>query len=85
MHEIDARAGEHEAPHPFGMLEDKERSNPRAHRITHHVGALDAEMIEQTPRILGHLRRAVELRVVQLLALAVPAIVERDDPASSPG
>ena len=36
-------------------------------------------MVEQAARVLGHQRRAVERAVVELLALAVPAVVDGDD------
>ena len=73
------------AAHALGMRKREKRGDARAHRIAHHVGAGDAEMVEQAARVLGHRRRAVEARVVELLAVPMPAIVEGDDAAPGLG
>ena len=64
------------------MSQRQERGDARAHRIAHHVGAADAEMIEQRPHVLGHPVGVVVGRIVELGRLAVAAIVERDHPAA---
>src|SRR5262249_1782495 len=51
----------------------------RAHRIAHHIGAGDREVIEQPAGILHHRGRLVGLRLVELRALPMPAIVIGDD------
>src|SRR6476660_10606396 len=40
-------------------------------------------MIEQAPSVFGHDRGAITLRVVQLLALPMPPIVEGNDAAAA--
>jgi hypothetical protein len=62
------------------MLDCQERGDPRSHRITHHIGALDSQMIEQPACVLGHGRRLVARRIIKLLAFPMPPVVERDDP-----
>src|SRR3990170_8039108 len=63
------------------MVEDEKRGDARAHRIAHHVGVADAEVVEYAPRVLRHDRRAIKARVVELLALSMSAIVVGDDAA----
>src|SRR5262245_23807810 len=57
------------------MSKRKKSGDARPHRIAHNVGAADFEMVEQVRRILGHGRRAVTGRVIELLAQPMPAIV----------
>ena len=71
-----------QAAHPLRMSEREKHGDARAHRIAHHIGAVDAEMVEQAARILGHGRRAIAARIVELLASSMPAIVEGDDAAA---
>ena len=49
-----------------------------AHRVAVHVRALEAQMIHQRDHVLRH-ARAVRIRIVRLVALAVTAAVERED------
>ena len=65
----------------LGLGEREEARDPRAHRIAHHVGALDSQMREQVGRVLGHEIGAIVGGRVELFALPVAAIVERDDAA----
>ena len=62
------------------MVEREHGRDPRAHRIAHDVGAVDAEMIEQIRRVARHQLEAVVLGVVELGAVAVAAYVHGDDP-----
>ena len=78
-HHVAAEPGEDGAAHALGVLKRQERGDARAHRIAHHIGPGDAQMIEQAARVLGHQRRAVGRRIVELVALAMPAIVDGDD------
>ena len=43
--------------HALRMRERQERGDARAHRIAHHVGARDVEMIEQRAHVLRHAAR----------------------------
>ena len=60
------------------MRKGKERGDARTHRVAHHVGACDREVIEQSPGVLHHGRRLIGLRLVKLLALTVSAVVVGD-------
>ena len=64
------------------MPKGEKRRDASAHGIAHHVGAGDAEMIEQAAPILRHGRRAIKCRVIELLALPVTPIVVSDDAAA---
>ena len=77
-HHVDAEPTKDDAAHPLGMLEHEKCSDARPHRIAKHIGALDSEMIEKPQCILGHVLRAIDRRVVELLAHPMPAIVESD-------
>src|SRR4029077_15598627 len=55
--------------------------DPRAHRIAHHIGPRDAEMIEQPPPVLCHRRRTVRVGIVEFAAPSMPPIVISDHPA----
>ena len=46
------------------------------------MGAFDAQVVQERPRILGHQPRAVRCLLIELGALSVAAIVERDDPVA---
>ena len=61
----------------------QERGDPRAHRIAHNVGARQRQMIEERAHVLRHDRAVIGGRLIELGRLAVPAIVERDDAAST--
>ena len=51
---LHAEPAEHRRAHPFGMRQRQKCRDPRAHRITHDVGAREAEMIDQRAHIFGH-------------------------------
>ena len=76
-HHVEAEAAEHEAAHACRMRQGEKRGDARAHRVADDVRALEPEVVEQAARVLRHDRRAVVLEVVQLLALAVAAVVDR--------
>ena len=78
---MDAESAEDNAAHPLRMRQQKECGDPRAHGIAQHVRARDTKMIEQPPRVFGHDRRAIRLRIVEFPALTVAAIVVGDDAA----
>ena len=61
----------------------QDRGNPRAHRISHDIRPRDVEMIHQRNHILGHDQGGVELRLIKLIALSMPAIIERNDTKTS--
>ena len=60
----------------FGWASAKKGGDARAHRIAHHIGPRDAEMIEQPPPVLCHRRRAIRVGIVEFLALSMPPIVK---------
>ena len=82
-HHVDAEPGKNGAPHARRMVEHQERRDTRPHGVSHDVGPLDAEMIEQAPSVFGHDRRAIALRLVQLFALPMPPFVEGNDAAAA--
>ena len=47
--EVDAEPAEQERAHALGMVERQSGRDARAHRVAHHVGPVDAEMVEQAP------------------------------------
>ena len=55
--------------HARRMIEREERRDARAHRIAHHVGALDLEMIEQRAHVVRHVGAVIGGRIVQLARL----------------
>ncbi len=73
-----AEAAQDQPAHPRRMLPREEGGDPGAHGIAHHVGAVDGEMVEQIGRVRRHPVRRVSLRVVQLLARSVAAVVDQD-------
>jgi len=52
-----------------------------AHRIAHHVGALDPQARHEVRRVARHPIGTIVGGSVEFLALPVAAVVERDDPA----
>ena len=52
--QVDAEAAEDRARARAPGAPAPEGGDARAHRIAHHVGALDAEMIEQRAHVVGH-------------------------------
>ena len=85
MHQPVAETTEDQRAHEFGPAERQERGDARAHRIAHHVGALDPEAPEEIGRVAGHQVGAIVARGVELLARAVAAVVEGDDPPPGMG
>src|SRR6478736_3788026 len=77
-----AEAAHDQRAHALAVSKHEKRADPRPHRIAHHIGALDLQVVEQIARIIGHDRRVVILGVVQLFAASMAAIVERDDTAA---
>ena len=73
-------AAQNGRPHARRMGERQKGRDPRPHGIAHDVAALDAQMIEQRPRVLGQHGQGVAIGIVRLVALPVAAIVERDHP-----
>lgn len=53
-----------------------------AHRVADQVGGLDFQMIHERDDVVAHLSVLVRLLVMRLVALAVPAYVEREDAES---
>ena len=74
-----AEPAENRRAHQIGIGERESGGDPRAHRIAHHIGARDAEMGEQAPGILRHQRQRISGGIIELVALPVAAVVERDD------
>jgi hypothetical protein len=48
------------------MIHGEKRRDAGAHRITHNVGALDLEMIEQRAHIVCHNSAVIAGRIVEL-------------------
>ena len=82
--EVDPHAAPDGAAHPLADGAAPEGGDPRAHRIAHHRHALDAQMIEQPRRVVGHVVGEIELRIVELARFAVAAIVDGDRLRSRP-
>src|SRR5215210_5187831 len=82
--EMDAEPPEQDRAHAIRRGERHMGRDARPHGIAHHVGALDAEMIEEPAPVLGHAVGIVGHGVIELLALSMAAIVERDRPVSGP-
>src|ERR1700730_4174289 len=53
---------------------------PAAHRIAHHAGARDLQMVEQADSVGTHVRKSVQACVVRLVAMPVAACVVSDNP-----
>ncbi len=66
----------------FRVRQRQLSGDARAHRVAHHVRLLYVQVIEQPARVLGHDRGAIGGRIVELLAGAVTAVVERDHPVA---
>ena len=66
--------------HAARLGEREKARDPRAHRIAHHVGALDPQMRKQVGRVLRHQLGAVVGGQVEFFALPMAAVVEGDDP-----
>ena len=64
----------------MGLCERQECSDARAHRIAHHVGAANTEMVEQRPHVVGHQVGCVERRIVELGRRAMAAAIKREHP-----
>jgi len=82
-HQPIAKAAEDERTHEARFGKREEARDPRAHGIAHDVSALDAQMRKQVDRIPDHKIGAIVTRRVELFALPMTAIVERDDTAPS--
>ena len=80
-HHVDAEPADDKAAHTLRVGEREEGGDPRAHRIAHHIGPRDAEMIEQPPPVLCHRRRTVRVGIVEFVAPSMPPIVISDHPA----
>ena len=80
-----AEPAEHDTAHAIRMRQRQKRRDARAHRIAHHVGARDIEMIEQRPHVLGHHGAVIGGRIVELGRGAMAAIVERDHAPAGAG
>ena len=76
--EIATHAPEDGGRYPVRMVEAEPGGNAGTHRVTDDGAALDAQVVHQVQRVLGHVMGEVELRVVELAAGAVAAIVEGD-------
>ena len=63
-----------ERAHALRLGEREEARDPRPHRIAHHVGALDPQMLKQIGRVLGHQFGAIVGGRVELLALPMAAV-----------
>ena len=63
----------------------QEGGDARAHRVAHDVRAVDVQVRQKIGGVARHEIRAVVGRGIELLARAVPAIVERHDPPPGPG
>ena len=83
--EMIAQPAQHQRSHEFGALQREKARNPGAHRVAHHVGARNAQVIEQVAGVLGHAVRAIGVGIVELLAAPMAAIVERDHPSAGLG
>jgi hypothetical protein len=84
VHEADPEAAEEQRAHPAGIDHREVGRDPGAHRIAHHVRVGDPEVVEQPAHVPGHDGGIVILRAVELLALAVAAVVEGDDAIAGP-
>ena len=69
LHHADAEAADDRRAHALGMMHGEEGGDARAHGIAHHVGALDAEMIEQRAHVARHQRHLVGGGIVELARL----------------
>ncbi len=78
--EMDSEPAEDHGSHPSRLGNRHMGRNSGPHGIAHHVGFLDPEMIQKAAGILRHDIGIVVLRAIELLALAVTAIVEGDRP-----
>ncbi len=75
-----AKTAENRRPRALRMSFGEESGDAGAHRIAHDVRGRDLQIIKQRPRILGHLGHCIVGGIVKLLAAAVSAIIEGDDP-----
>ena len=85
IHEMITKTAEDQGPQAMGVRLGKKGGNPGAHRIAHHIGGLDLEMIEKRAGVFRHLLHGIVGRIVQFFAASVPSIVVCDDPAPCPG
>src|SRR5215831_2992626 len=79
---MNADPAEDRSTHPRRMRNGQNGRDPATERITHDVGALYLEMIEQCPHVLRHEAAVIGGRIVELGRRAMAAIVERDDAAA---
>src|SRR6266511_5784995 len=71
-------AEEAQAAHAPGMADGELHGNRAAHRGADHMRPRDFEVVEQRPRVLGHLPRGIRGLLGQV-RLADAAIVKGDD------
>ena len=76
---MDAEAAENGASDTLAVCQREERADTRTHGIAHHVGATDAQIIEQRAHITGHARAVIGGRIIELAGLTVAAIIKRND------
>ena len=67
------------------MGQRKKGSDARAHGIADNIGLGDFEMVEKPERVLRHGWAGIGFRIVEFIAGAVAAIVERDGAEAVPG
>lgn len=86
-HAVDQRhadAADDQRAHRRGVVDGEKRPDPAPHRIAHHVGAAEAQVIDQVRGVPGEQPEPVHFRVVELGALPVAADVHGDHPPPGP-
>ena len=78
MDHVRAEPAKDGAAHALRMGQRKDGRDARAHGVADDIGLSDFEMVEQRRRVLRHGWAGVAFRIVELIAGAVAAIVERD-------
>ncbi len=87
LHALDhgvAHAAEDHRAHAVLVRQRQRHGDAGAHRISHHVGPGDAEMVEQPGRIVGQERQRIRLRIADLLASPMATDIHGDDPPAGP-
>ncbi|KRR26010.1 hypothetical protein CQ13_23645 [Bradyrhizobium retamae] len=82
LDQSDPDAAEDRRAQPLRLLARQDRRHSRSQRIAHDVRALDSQIIQQRDDVTCHDRNFVSSGIVELIGIAMAAIVERDHAAA---